>query len=162
MYHDFNDYIANLLTRGDIELMMDQACDDLSRSHSSPPPRFVHHPFEACFLREFGGPEPGKLFMDRGNEGCYVFALHVDFFNPEGMKVRGASMSSGIISMACLNLPLDVRYKLENLYLAAIIPGPKQPSLENLNHYIHPLVQDLTVSWERGVWYSKMANFPHG
>ena len=57
MYHDFNDYVANLLARGDIELMMDQACDDLSRSHSSPPPRFVHHPFEAHFLCEFGGPE---------------------------------------------------------------------------------------------------------
>lgn len=162
MYHDFNDYVANLLTRGDIESMMDQACDDLSRSHSSPPPHFVHHPFEARFLREFGGPEPGKLFVDRGDEGRYAFALHVDFFNPEGMKVRGASVSSGIISMACLNLPLDIRYKPENLYLAAIIPGPKQPSLENLNHYIRPLMQDLAVSWERGVWYSKTANFPRG
>ena len=62
------------------------------------------------------------------------------------MTVRGASTSSGIISMACLNLPLDVRYKPENMYLAGIIPGPKQPSLENLNHYIRPLIAQLAIS----------------
>ncbi|KIJ65076.1 hypothetical protein HYDPIDRAFT_57405, partial [Hydnomerulius pinastri MD-312] len=66
------------------------------------------------------------------------------------------------ISMACLNLPLDIRYKPENMYLAGIIPGPKQPSLENLNHYIRPLMLDLAASWERGVHYSKTANHPNG
>ncbi|KAF9228564.1 hypothetical protein BS17DRAFT_658857, partial [Gyrodon lividus] len=96
----------------------------------------IKNPFEAQFLHEFGGRIPGKLFIDRGDEGRYAFALHVDFFNPEGMKLQGAKTSSGIISMACLNLPLDIRYKPENLYLAGIIPGPSQPSLKNLNHYI--------------------------
>ncbi|KIO03365.1 hypothetical protein M404DRAFT_89549, partial [Pisolithus tinctorius Marx 270] len=92
---------------------------------------------EAEFLHQFTGPQPGKLFINRGDEGCYAFALHVDFFNPEGMHQHGVTISSGIISMACLNLPLDICYKPENLYLAAgIIPGPKQPSLEKLNHYI--------------------------
>ncbi|KAG2746128.1 hypothetical protein P692DRAFT_20739319 [Suillus brevipes Sb2] len=92
--------------------------------------------FKAQFLHQFRGPEPGLLFIDRGEEGHYAFALHVDFFNPEGMNLHGASTSSGIISMACLNLPSDIRYKPENMYLAGIIPGPKQPSLEHLNHYI--------------------------
>ncbi|KIM61166.1 hypothetical protein SCLCIDRAFT_89391, partial [Scleroderma citrinum Foug A] len=66
------------------------------------------------------------------------------------------------ISMACLNFPLDIQYKPENMYLAGIIPGPKQPSLENLNHYIRPLMQDLAASWERGIRYSKTANHPNG
>ena len=100
--------------------------------------------------------------MDRGDEGRCAFSLHIDFFNPEGMTVRGASNSSGIISMACLNLPLDVRYKLENMYLAGIIPGPKQPSLENLNHYICPLIAQLATSWKQGVRYSRTANHPGG
>jgi len=64
--------------------------------------------------------------------------------------------------MACLNLPLDIQYKPENMYLAGIIPGPKQPSLENLNHYICPLMRDLAASWEHGVRYSKTANHPDG
>ncbi|KIO01078.1 hypothetical protein M404DRAFT_117339, partial [Pisolithus tinctorius Marx 270] len=52
--------------------------------------------------------------------------------------------------------------KPENMYLAGIIPGPKQPSLENLNHYVRPLILDLAASWERGVWYSRTANHPNG
>ncbi|KAG2746883.1 hypothetical protein P692DRAFT_20699316, partial [Suillus brevipes Sb2] len=79
---------------------------------------------------------PDSHFVDGGEEGCYAFALHKDFFNPEGLNIRGASTSCGIISMACLNLPVDIRYKPENMYLVGIIPGPKQLSLENLNHYI--------------------------
>jgi hypothetical protein len=107
VYHDFKDYLAMLLSRHDIEAMMDSACDDLHASLPSSP-RLVKNPFEAQFLREFCGPEPEKLFINRGDEGRYAFALHVDFFNPEGMNLCGASMSSGIISMACLNLPPEV------------------------------------------------------
>lgn len=151
LYHNFNNYLAHLLARGDTETLMDESCDTLAQSLSSSPPHFIKNPFEAHFLGTFSGPQPGKLFIDRGDEGHYVFALHVDFFKPEGMTQREASTSSGIISMACLNLPLGVRYKPENLYLAGIIPGPKQPSLENLNHYVWPLMTDLATSWERGV-----------
>ena len=135
IYHDFKDYLTSLLTRRDIESMMDSACDELYDSFSSPSTRAIKNPFEAQFLQEFQGPEPGRLLIDHGDEGRYAFVLHVDFFNPEGMTVRGL-LSSGIISMACLNLPSDIRYKPENMYLAGIIPGPKQPSLESLNHYL--------------------------
>ena len=161
-YHEFNDYLANLLSRADIEVAMDNSCNKLAESLSSSLPCFVKDPFDAQFLHKFQGPEPGKLFVDRGDEGRYAFALHVDFFNPEGMSMQGATMSSGIISMACLNLPLDIRYKPENMYLAGIIPGPKLPLLENLNHYIRPLIDDLVASWDRGIWFSKTANYPNG
>lgn len=161
-YHSFNSYLANLLSRQDIEALMDQSCDELVASLSKPPTHFVKNPFDAQFLRDFHGPVPEKLFVDRGDEGRFIFALHVDFFNPEGMRIRGANTSTGIISMACLNLPLNIRYKPENMYLAAIIPGPSHPSLENLNHYIRPLIDELKVSWERGVRYSRTANYPNG
>jgi hypothetical protein len=162
LYYDFKDYLAGLLSRRDIEAVMDQVCDDLVDSIDSPHPPFVKNPFESQFLRQFGGPEPGLLFVDRGEEGRYAFALFVDFFNPEGLNIRGASTSCGIISMACLNLPGDIRYKPENMYVAGIIPGPKQPSLENLNHYIRPLINDLADSWERGIKFSKTACYPDG
>jgi hypothetical protein len=162
MYHDFKDYLSGLLSHRDVEAVMDEACDNLMDSINSPLPPFVKNPFEAQFLRSFGSPKPETLFINRGEEGRYAFALHVDFFNPEGMNVRGASTSCRIISMACLNLPLDIRYKPENMYLAGIIPGPKQPSLENLNHYIRPLMNDLVDAWERGIKFSKTACYPNG
>ena len=151
VYHDFNDYLAGLLSRSNIEMMIDMVCNNLTASLSSPPPHFIKTPFEAQFLREFSGPKAGQFFVDRGDEGHCTFSLHIDFFNPEGMTVHRASNSSGIISMACLNLPLDVRYKLENMYLAGIILGPKQPLLKNLNHYIRPLITQLATSWKQGV-----------
>ncbi|KAG2063521.1 hypothetical protein BDR04DRAFT_1131083 [Suillus decipiens] len=70
-------------------------------------------------------------------------------------------MSCGIISMACLNLPSDIRYKLENMYLAGIIPSPKQLCLENLNHYIRPLINDLVDAWDCGIKVSKTTCYPN-
>jgi len=160
-YHDFNDYLDHLLSCSDIEALMDHLCDELATALSSPKPQFIKNVFEAQFFRNFAGPELGKLFIDRGDEGRYAFTLHVDFFNPEGMSLRGVRTSSGIISMTSLNLPVDIRYKPENMYLAGIIPGPKQPSLENLNHYIRLLMKDLAISWECSVWYSRTANYPN-
>ena len=85
IYHDFNDYLAGLLSRSDIEMMMDMACDNLTTSLSSSP-CFVKTPFEAQFLREFSGPKAEQLFVDRGDEGRYAFSLHIDFFNPQGCR----------------------------------------------------------------------------
>jgi hypothetical protein len=128
IYHDFKDYLSGLPSCRDVEAVMDEACDDLMDSINSPLPPFVKNPFEAQFLHQFGGLKPETLFIDRGEEGRYAFTFHVDFFNPEGMNVRGASMSCGIISMAFFNLPLDIRYKLEwcALFqtLVSIILGP--------------------------------------
>ncbi|KAF8119273.1 hypothetical protein EV363DRAFT_1200533 [Boletus edulis] len=78
LYHDFKDYLAGLLSRPDIESIMDSACDDLLSSLSSRP-QLVRDPFEATFLREFHGPDVKTLFIDHGEEGHYAFALHVDF-----------------------------------------------------------------------------------
>jgi len=64
--------------------------------------------------------------------------------------------------MVCLNLPLDIRYKPENMYLAGIIPGPKQPSLETLNHYICPLINDLVDAWQHSIKFSNTTCYPHG
>lgn len=76
LYYDFNDYLTNLLLWHDIKLMMDQVFNDLHNSLSSPSPHLVQHPFETCFFWEFHGPKSKKLF-----------ALHVNFFNPQSMCV---------------------------------------------------------------------------
>ena len=44
-----------------------------------------------------------------------------------------------------------MRYKPENMFLAGVIPGPKEPPLTALNHYLKPLVDDLIDFWETGV-----------
>ena len=100
------------------------------------------------FLQTFKGPCGQKAFIDHEGEGRFLFALHVDFFNMQGNLQCNATTSCGIILCACLNLPLEMRYKPENMYLAGIIPGLRKPSADQLNHFLDPLVSDLVDSWD--------------
>jgi hypothetical protein len=161
VYHDFHDYLASLLSRADLEEAMDKSCDELMRTRDDPIPEYVKDIWEAEFLRTFEGPSPGTLFIDRQGEGRYGFTLNIDFFNIEGMRTRGRTTSCGLISMACLNLPYEIRYKPENMYVAGIIP-PDQPSTTELNHYAKPVIDALVESWDNGVRYSRTALHPHG
>ncbi|EJD32660.1 hypothetical protein AURDEDRAFT_45361, partial [Auricularia subglabra TFB-10046 SS5] len=61
----------------------------------------------------------------------------------------------------CLNLPLHLRYREENLYLAGIVPGPNAPSLDQLNHLLVPLVDDFCTAWE-GLMFKSTANHRGG
>lgn len=160
VYHHFADYLAGLLSQHEEE--MDSACDDGVQFLQHPPPTFVNSVFDADFIRTFKGPDSKQLFIDRpGKEGRYLFTLNIDFFNVEGMRIRGASSSCGIIALACLNLPIDIRYKPENMYLA-IIPGPLEPSLTDLNYYIRPIVDDMVEAWCNGIRFTRTPRAPDG
>lgn len=164
VYHHFHNYVASLLARADLEEYIDQSCDAAMKSvrENSPPPTFLKDFFDGDYVRSFKGPDQ-KLFIDRPDgEGRLLFVFNVDYFSAEGQTIRGPSASIGLISGACLNLPLNIRYKPQNMYLAGIIPGPKEPSKTKLNHYMRCLVDDLLVSWERGVRYSRTAREANG
>jgi hypothetical protein len=64
--------------------------------------------------------------------------------------------------MACLNLPYTIRHKPENMYVAGIIPGPQEPTLTELNHYLKPVIDDFVTSWTEGIRYSHTALHPSG
>ena len=162
VFHDFNDYLAGLLSRSDLEEAMDRSCDTLMEQLEKPPVGHVRDIWQAEFLREMKGPDGKTLFVDRGTEGRYLFSMNVDFLNIEGMRIRGAKTSVGLISMVCLSLPAEIRYKPENMYVGGIIPGPNQPSLTELNPYIEPLVDQLKSSWHRGTRFSRTALHPSG
>jgi hypothetical protein len=142
---------------------MDNTCDDCYESLNHPPPTVLSDVFDGNFIRTFEGPEPHTPFIKRvDNEGRYLFALNVDFFNPEGMRVRGAKASCGVIIMACLNLPLNIRYLPENLYLAGIIPGPFEPQLTDTNHYLRPVINDMVIAWDRGFHITRTPRYSEG
>lgn len=155
LHYSFRDYLASLLSNPVLEKAMDDAAECL-RVFGSSTMHAVHGPFEAEFLKQFKGPD-GQLFFSAGKEGRYLFSMCVDFFNVEGMNIRGARTSCGIIALACLNLPIEIRYKPENMYLAIIVPGPKEPSLTDLNHYVRPVVDDMVESWHFGTFFSRTA-----
>ena len=67
-----------------------------------------------------------------------------------------------MICIACLNLPIEERYRPENMFIH-IIPGPKEPEaqLDGMNPYLRPIVDEFLDLW-LGVAFSRTADFPHG
>ncbi|KIK56796.1 hypothetical protein GYMLUDRAFT_107173, partial [Collybiopsis luxurians FD-317 M1] len=101
------------------------------------------------------------LFIEHEGKIRLAFAIQVDFFNPNRSRKRGNHDSIGIISLVNLNLPDNLRYKPEHTYLT-IIPGPREPELDNLAHYLTPIVNQLLVGWEHGFRLSRTACSPEG
>jgi hypothetical protein len=156
---DFKDWVAGLTSRPGFEESMDAAWKGSGPDSASPDT--MHDIFDGEFLRQFRGPD-GKHFSLGNGEGRYAFSLCVDFFNPYTNKQAGKKSSIGIISLVCLNLPPDIRYKPENMFLAGIIPGPNSPPLTALNHYLTPLIDDLLDFWAPGVRFSRTHLHPSG
>ncbi|TDL15911.1 hypothetical protein BD410DRAFT_816842 [Rickenella mellea] len=48
------------------------------------------------------------------------------------------------------------------MFLVGIIPGPHEPSLEQINHLLAPLVDDLLRFWHTGVRYTRTHLFRQG
>lgn len=161
VYHHFSDYMAGLLSSGEDEAAMDHACDEAMASIRAGIQGKISDFMQGDFVRTFLGPDKNSLFIDRGVEGRYLHAICVDFFDPERLTHRGATTSCGLFSTACLNLGLKVRHKPEKMWVN-IIPGPKGPALERLNHFIRPFIEEMVLSWECGVHYSRTALHPEG
>lgn len=91
------------------------------------------------------------------DETRLAFSFSMDSFNPYHMKEAKQTVSSTAIWLVLLNLPSHLRYRPENMFLAGIIPGPRKPSLSDVNHSIRLLVDILLEFFDPGVWYSRTA-----
>ena len=118
--------------------------------------------FSGNVLRDFTGHDGSAFLPSRNSEGRYIFGLSVDAFNPFLNKQAGKKASATAIYMVLLNLPPSSRYKVENMYLAGVIPGPREPSLTQINHLLRPLVDELLEFWDPGVWYTRTPHCASG
>ncbi|XP_062513401.1 uncharacterized protein LOC134189178 [Corticium candelabrum] len=76
----------------------------------------------------------------------YAFMMNVDWFRP----YKHTPSTIGAIYLSLMNLPRQLRYKKDNIFLVGLIPGPNEPSL-TINTYLKPLVDELKLLWETGI-----------
>jgi len=154
-YQELKGWLGRMLSYPDIELMLETPLS--TASSSSPNNGPWTDTFDGTFIRDLKAYNGKPFFRENGNDLRLVFSLAVDGFNPFGMKIaKGPSSVTGIY-MACLNLPPDIRYNADKMYLVGIIPGPKKPSLEQINNFLRILVDELLEFWEPGVFFSRTA-----
>ena len=155
-YQDFAEWLGEMLCHPGIEDMMERSS---SPSHDG----VMGDIWDAPGLYEIPGPD-GRPFICQcaDNEGRFLFSFNMDGFNPFQLKQAGRSASVMGLYMVCLNLPPEARFKSENMFLAGIIPGPNEPSKEEINHFLRPLVNDLLKSYFDGVYYTRTWKYPKG
>ena len=114
-------------------------------------------PFARSIMDHEGFP-----FMRRVNgESCLCFSMFVDWFNPHSGK-HHSMHSTGAIYLICLNLPAHLRHKREYTFQFANIPGPKEPSMEQVNHVLRPIVNQLLELWRTGIWLRRTQSYRYG
>lgn len=134
--------------------------DSLDAPNSRPSPS---HPLN---MTDIWDGKVWKTFQDdlgrpyTTTSGNLVFGLYCDWFNPHG---RGSQRrhSVGCILLVCFNLPPEIRYKQENIFLFGIIPGPREPKLDQMNHLLRPLVNEFQ-DFFKGIFFTSTPKFPHG
>lgn len=156
--YDFKDWLAGVLSRQGFETMMDSAWD---RMKNELPDGLLNDIFQGSVIQNFKGPDGTTHFSMSGGKdaGRYLFAVSVDWFNPLGNKQAGKKVSIGAITVSCLNLPIEVRNKPENMFLAGIISG--EPSKSQINPYLRPLVDDFLELWN-GTFFTRTASYDVG
>ena len=82
----------------------------------------------------------GESFL--ADECSYGMMLNLDWFQP----YKHLLYSVGAIYLSIFNVPRQSRYKLENICLIGIIPGPREPEL-TVNPFLNPLIKDLNRFW---------------
>ncbi|MBW0521936.1 hypothetical protein O181_061651 [Austropuccinia psidii MF-1] len=91
--------------------------------------------------------------------GALAFSILVYWFNAHGKSTRLASI--GPIMLIGLNLPPSERLKPENVYVAGMIPGPKDPTAPQLNYLLMPLIKEPKELWQ-GYHFSPTSTGPPG
>lgn len=148
-------WVGRLLSRPDLER-------HLISLKARPASQQMRDIWDGAAFRVFKGPDNQSFFRSPNNELRLAFSLFVDWFNPHGRKRQAKAVSIGAIYMICMNLPVHLRYRVENVYLVGIIPGPSEPSTSQMNHFLRPLVDELLQFWHTGYYFSRTATYESG
>ena len=147
---DYDDFLRGLLSRPGMEALLREGSENVANNRQGPQSE-LRDIRDGTHLRSLKAPD-GEVFMQSTLPGELRIALacSIDWFNPLHNKAGGKSVSTGVIAFTILNLPPAIRNRPENIYVAAIIPGPKEPPGEKINQYLSKVLDVFLKAWEQG------------
>ncbi len=147
-YHSVIDGIEKLMARKDFL----QHCDNWRENVAKIPDGIFTDIYDGHVWKDLQTIKDSPFLAIPGN---LCLMLNIDWFNPYEQTIY----SVGAIYLVVQNLPRYERFKLENIILVGLIPGPNEPS-KNVNNYLEPLIDDLCILY-RGVELSDPCTLPH-
>jgi hypothetical protein len=158
LYQDFPTWLARFVCRPGLETLLERPVQTLKKE----PPPVLHDIWDGTMVRNFKDADGQPFFLYHGPELRLLFAFFYDNFNPYHNRQAGKKYSVGVMFLVCLNLCSDERFKRQNMFLIGILPGPKQPSLTQINHFLKPLVDQLGTFYSSGYFLSATRLQPRG
>jgi hypothetical protein len=152
---DLKQWVGRLLSRPVIE-------EQVFKAFRRPQREYMDDMWDAGHLCKILLKKGERFLPGPADEARLAFSFSMDSFNPYHMKEAKQTVSSTAIWLVVLNLPPHLRYRPENMFLAGIIPGPKKPSLSDINHSLKLLVEVLLEFFHPGVWYTRTARHDQG
>lgn len=95
-------------------------CEKWRSRQESIPSSFLGDIYDGRVWKAFCSDKYGNFLR---SPHSLLLALNVDWFEPFERGVYAV----GAIYLTILNLPRNIRYKLENIILVGVLPGPKEP-----------------------------------
>jgi hypothetical protein len=121
---------------------------------------YQEHPMSATMHGIYDSPAWRSLGEFTTTHGNLTFAIFVDWFNPFMNKIAGKQASIGVVMLVCLNLPSELRLKVENTFFLGLFPGPREPDVVTVSHVSDPVISQLVNLWTGKVIRSY--KFPNG
>jgi hypothetical protein len=144
------------------EILLLPGVEDMLESAAPSPKALMTDVWDGTFFQNFPGHGKNNFFDAPKDELRLCMLLYHDFFNPLHNKAAGKVFSIGCFYMICLNLPPDLRYDASFAYLASIVPGPSEPSMEALQSFIRPIADEMAQLYDPGVWIARTHKYPNG
>ncbi|EIE90275.1 hypothetical protein RO3G_14986 [Rhizopus delemar RA 99-880] len=102
--------------------------------------------YDGNVWKQFGSVNGGLPFVQQSD--CNIMlTINMDWFQP----FVDTQHSSGGIYLTIQNLARDERNLKKNVICVGLLPGPKEPSGAEINNYLSPLVDELSVLFDEGV-----------
>ena len=101
--------------------------------------------YDGMIWKSFTGDSSVKPFFTKECADTHIgLMLNMDWFQP----YINSQYSVGVIYAVICNLPRSERFKPYNILTLAVIPGPKEPKLHEINHYLYPIINQLNQLWD--------------